>query len=1200
MNALVEFANVWSARWAEAMWGAVWQSAVLAGAVWVVTLCLRKRSAGVRFWLWMLVPLRLLVMPAVTVTVPVLPQAAAAVSARAEALHGEGIVALDADPVEPAPVIADEPIPVEGTVKAVPPVTAAPVAGPARVRPSFWTVLMASWCAGVVVFVVRLVRGWRKMMRVASRAREANDPALQSLVREASSFVGLRGAPKLLTTEESVSPFVTGVFRPAVVVPEKLTRKVSSDELLSVLAHEFAHVRRRDIAVGWILALCEAVYFFHPALHLAKRRLMFERECACDEMVLALGKSNRGVYARALVCAADVCASPDRGVSPIIVAAESFRDLKKRLILVDVIQAPRARLSRVSVALLAILVIVSAPGIVLTGASTAQVTSGSTAEIPAAVFKEPAEKVRYAGIVTNPTGRPLPGVRVRSDVSFHRPRGYEKGEAETVTDANGRFSLGSLPAIDKFKGTRRIFFDHPEYAIWLYTHAFNAKEDPSDLRISLVPQASVAGRVTDQQGNPVADAVLSAHVQFESEGRYYYIGLDEFNGFAGVSDADGRFVLGRIPAGARAHLRVAHRQYASYSTRDGYRQDIAPIRAGQEEMRIALEPGASIMGRLVRDGKPYLKKGVFVTAEGTGGRAWDHTDEEGRFELTGLRSGSFVVYVDNRDLDEKDFVFAPVSDVDAEPGAPAASVDLELTAGVIMSGRVSDEQSGGPVSDQAIVARLGANNDALVNGVSTDADGRYELRIPHGEYVLSTHGWKLGRFRQFKKAVHVKRGEDPSPMDMTISARPIVRGRLADAGGSPVEGIVKLGEEAKTAPDGSFEIPEPFGNPAEPQLGFAFDKERTLGKAFYWSFDDVDKELEIVVAPVVQIIGRLVDEEGHSVSDAEPRIGIGPNESGMTAYLGSPPWKASVKADGRFTIAPVPVGLPMSLSLEKTGFHGGATLPELMPGEVYDVEDVGVRPLVMSDKAVYTEGVPKGPPTQWNAAMSGRVLDEKGKPVRGASVHASLASSGSAQRDVTDRDGRFRLEKLPEDRKVRLYVYYDSYGHNAFPDIQTGRKDIELQIFPQGYKLHGKEAPELLVERWFNTEPIKLSDLRGKVLLLHIGAHISSYLTYVDKVQQVQEEFADRGLLLIGVHRRLDVLWPGPVGEDEIEDFVKKYKIDFPFAVDASTRGSECATEVLYDVKATPAMYLVDKKGILRCSPTRANLDEWIERLLAE
>jgi len=38
----------------------------------------------------------------------------------------------------------------------------------------------------------------------------------------------------------------------------------------------------------------------------------------------------------------------------------------------------------------------------------------------------------------------------------------------------------------------------------------------------------------------------------------------------------------------------------------------------------------------------------------------------------------------------------------------------------------------------------------------------------------------------------------------------------------------------------------------------------------------------------------------------------------------------------------------------------------------------------------------------------------------------------------------------------------------------------------------------------------------------------------------------------------------------------------------------------LYDVKATPALYLIDKKGVLRTSPKRHAVSTWIQRLLEE
>ena len=73
MNAFVEMVNGIAGQWSQGMGLVVWQSAALAAVVYLVTLCIRRISAAACFWLWMLVPLRLLVMPLITISLPLLP-----------------------------------------------------------------------------------------------------------------------------------------------------------------------------------------------------------------------------------------------------------------------------------------------------------------------------------------------------------------------------------------------------------------------------------------------------------------------------------------------------------------------------------------------------------------------------------------------------------------------------------------------------------------------------------------------------------------------------------------------------------------------------------------------------------------------------------------------------------------------------------------------------------------------------------------------------------------------------------------------------------------------------------------------------------------------------------------------------------------------------------------------------------------------
>ena len=88
--------RILSARWADVMWPVVWQGAALALVVLGLTLALRRAPAAVRFWLWMLVPLRLVLMPAFTLGLPVLPaRAEAPALAMPVAVHAAAVAVAD-------------------------------------------------------------------------------------------------------------------------------------------------------------------------------------------------------------------------------------------------------------------------------------------------------------------------------------------------------------------------------------------------------------------------------------------------------------------------------------------------------------------------------------------------------------------------------------------------------------------------------------------------------------------------------------------------------------------------------------------------------------------------------------------------------------------------------------------------------------------------------------------------------------------------------------------------------------------------------------------------------------------------------------------------------------------------------------------------------------------------------------------------
>ena len=106
---------------------------------------------------------------------------------------------------------------------------------------------------------------------------------------------------KYCTAKIDCSPFVCGIVRPVLVLPRELAATLSAADLAQIVAHELAHVKRRDLVWSWIPQIACLLYFFHPVAHLASYRVRLERELACDQLAMILVGRGPAEYADTLV-----------------------------------------------------------------------------------------------------------------------------------------------------------------------------------------------------------------------------------------------------------------------------------------------------------------------------------------------------------------------------------------------------------------------------------------------------------------------------------------------------------------------------------------------------------------------------------------------------------------------------------------------------------------------------------------------------------------------------------------------------------------------------------------------------------------------------------------------------------------------------------------------------------------------------------
>ncbi|MBI2451406.1 MAG: redoxin domain-containing protein [Parcubacteria group bacterium] len=122
--------------------------------------------------------------------------------------------------------------------------------------------------------------------------------------------------------------------------------------------------------------------------------------------------------------------------------------------------------------------------------------------------------------------------------------------------------------------------------------------------------------------------------------------------------------------------------------------------------------------------------------------------------------------------------------------------------------------------------------------------------------------------------------------------------------------------------------------------------------------------------------------------------------------------------------------------------------------------------------------------------------------------------------------------------------------------------------------MENKKAPEFITddEKWLNSRPLKLADLKGKIVLIKFWTFMCSWCQQdLPGIMELEKKYKDKGLAVIGIHS------PETTFERDIEALKKQMKVlkvDFPVLTDNAQQNWKA-----YKVENWPAYYLIDKEG---------------------
>jgi beta-lactamase regulating signal transducer with metallopeptidase domain/HEAT repeat protein len=256
---------------------------LLAGAA--VAQALRRANAGARHLVWLATLSGLLLLPAAPRLAPL----------RLEVLPHSYVTVEDAGARAPLPWTPRLEAPAAGrgsVADTAPGPSAANAAADARptgaLAVTVREILFAGWGAGALVLLAYFGAGGMAVRRIIRGATPMADLQWTSLLAEASDRLDLARLPRLVASERVELPFAYGAWRPTIVLPAKAAAW-SDERRRLVLAHELAHVKRHDLLGHTLGRLACALYWFHPLVWVAARRLRAESERASDDLVLGSG-----------------------------------------------------------------------------------------------------------------------------------------------------------------------------------------------------------------------------------------------------------------------------------------------------------------------------------------------------------------------------------------------------------------------------------------------------------------------------------------------------------------------------------------------------------------------------------------------------------------------------------------------------------------------------------------------------------------------------------------------------------------------------------------------------------------------------------------------------------------------------------------------------------------------------------------------
>jgi beta-lactamase regulating signal transducer with metallopeptidase domain len=695
-----------------------------------------------------------------------------------------------------------------------------------------WRVLAL---AGFAAISAGLLAWWLVGQALLWRVTRAARPVAPAVRAEFDAIAGPPGRRvRLLQSDRIAFPFTFTWARPVVILPTALgSDAVDNDLLRYCLAHEWAHIERRD-AWTWNLAvLAGSFLYYQPLFWWLRRQLRLCQDYLADDRAAALGSPED--YAAYLVRLAGRCRRSSAAALPALGIQDGASSLRRRVSMLVTDAGPLehrcGRLWTLGAAAVTIVMVLVVSGLRLRAAAPDGAPQPAAEKAaPAQPGAGPGETLHYSGKVKDKdTGQPIAGATVVVRRSRPDPRGEGNriiAETRHTTNAEGIYSFTIPP---EQVAEKRLYIEldveHPDYATQAgfgYALAMirkneNLGERPFFENVQLRPAQPILGRIETPEGAPAEGVeVLAFSKTSKAEADRF-----EYGSFARFKTGpDGRF---RVPV-TTPGLGV----FWILPTDFAPEMHVIPEGKRGEFGTFVLQRGVRVTGRAYdAQGKPLA--GMFVQIDRQRGSAPEseilnqlmvsdsirrtaESDAEGRFTFEPLPGGTYGIQpTDYHHIPGTGTIRRPLPGVFTvqaltikEAETPEA-IEIRATPHILIDGGWVDSK-GKPRGGWDLMVGGQVDGKPWHTMGPVSAEGKFSVKVPHGleraQVTIMTNEHASMRYRIGKDGklsadrFVMLETLDHDVKDLTIIHydAPVVLVKATTSTGEPVKAVVFSGD----------------------------------------------------------------------------------------------------------------------------------------------------------------------------------------------------------------------------------------------------------------------------------------------------------------------------------------------------------------------------------------------------------------------